>query len=435
LPQLDPEKQRGFAVEVVGKLRAAGFEAFWAGGCVRDQILGRIPKDYDVATAARPDEIRALFGTRRTLAIGAAFGVITVLGPKIPAGQIEVATFRQDSAYSDGRHPDAVEFSTPEADAQRRDFTINGLFYDPIEDRVIDFVGGQDDLARGIVRAIGEPRARFVEDKLRLLRAVRFAATFDFTLDPATREAVEEMAGQITVVSVERIAGEMRLMLVNHRRATAVDLLRDVGLLDVILPELSTANQPEVLTATGRPGEAAWVATLEVLDALADGSFPLTLAALLHAFVDAAASLSVCRRWKLSNRDTQRTGWLVEHQHALLGARHAAWPKLQRILISEGIDELLLLHEAIAQAAEKPTSDVEHCRELLKMPRDQLDPPPLLSGDDLIAHGVPRGKLYQSLLEAVRDAQLEKKITTKQQALALVDQLRAAKREDDSTPG
>ena len=230
-------------------------------------------------------------------------------------------------------------------------------------------------------------------------------------------------------------ASPMGGKMLEIRRATAVDLLRDVGLLDVILPELSTANQPEVLTATGRPGEAAWVATLEVLDALADGSFPLTLAALLHAFVDAAASLSVCRRWKLSNRDTQRTGWLVEHQHALLGARHAAWPKLQRILISEGIDELLLLHEAIAQAAEKPTSDVEHCRELLKMPRDQLDPPPLLSGDDLIAHGVPRGKLYQSLLEAVRDAQLEKKITTKQQALALVDQLRAAKREDDSTPG
>jgi poly(A) polymerase len=237
VPSIDPRLQREFAVDVVAKLRAAGFEAYWAGGCVRDQLLGREPKDFDVATDARPDEIRGIFGFRRTVAVGEAFGVIKVVGRK-PEGEVEVATFRQDASYSDGRHPDSVRFSTPEADAQRRDFTINGLFYDPLDDRVIDFVGGQEDLARRMVRAIGDARARFAEDKLRLLRGVRIAATFDFTLEPATRDAIKAMADQITVVSAERIAAEMRLMLVHPRRARALELLRELGLLKIILPEV-----------------------------------------------------------------------------------------------------------------------------------------------------------------------------------------------------
>ena len=176
---LIPDEQRRFALDVVRRLRGAGFEAYWAGGCVRDQLLGRTPKDYDVATNAMPEQVRQLFGRRRTLAIGAAFGVIAVIGPK-PAGTVEVTTFRRDAAYSDGRHPDSVAFSSPEEDASRRDFTINGLFYDPVEDRVIDYVGGQADLAAGRIRAIGNARDRFAEDKLRMLRAVRFAATFAF---------------------------------------------------------------------------------------------------------------------------------------------------------------------------------------------------------------------------------------------------------------
>src|SRR5260370_28077261 len=166
MPHLVHEKQRRFAVEVVEELRAAGFAAYWAGGCVRDQLLGRTPWDYDVATGAKPEEIRGLFGRRRTLAIGAAFGVITVLGPP-EAGQVEVTTFRRDAGYSDGRHPDRVTFTSPEEDARRRDFTINGMFYDPLADRVIDFVGGADDLRARIVRAIGLARERFAEDKLR----------------------------------------------------------------------------------------------------------------------------------------------------------------------------------------------------------------------------------------------------------------------------
>ena len=187
------EEQRRFAADVVRRLRAAGFEAYWAGGCVRDQLLARTPKDYDVATSATPDQIRTLFGRRRTLAIGAAFGVISVIGPK-PAGMVEVTTFRRDAAYSDGRHPDSVTFSSAEEDASRRDFTINGLFYDPVEGRVIDFVGGQRDLAERRLRAIGCARDRFAEDKLRMLRAVRFAAALDFALDDEARAAIAEIS-------------------------------------------------------------------------------------------------------------------------------------------------------------------------------------------------------------------------------------------------
>ncbi len=429
MPQLDPEKQRAFAVDVVRTLRARDFEAYWAGGCVRDQLLGRPPKDFDVATSARPEQIREVFGTGRTVEVGAAFGVITVVGRPKSAGHIEVSTFRQDSTYSDGRHPDSVEFSTAEADAQRRDFTINGLFYDPLEDRVIDFVGGRDDLARGVLRAIGEPRARFAEDKLRLLRAVRFAAALDFKLEPATRDAVEAMAHEITVVSAERIAAEMRLMLVHSSRVRALNLLREDRLLDVVLPELAIANQGSASTVTGRPADEAWLVTLEVLEVLSAPGFPLALAALLQAFVDPDGAEGVARRWKLSKRELQQTVWLISNASALLNARHMPWPRLQRLLISEGIGELLSLHEAIAQAAGKSLAEAEHCRELLQMPPAQLNPAPLLSGDDLIRHGVPRGKQYQRLLEAVRDAQLENKVTTLQEALELVDQLRAVEQE------
>jgi poly(A) polymerase len=422
LPSLDPEHQREFAVEVVRKLRGRGFEAFWAGGCVRDRILGHTPKDYDVATTATPEEIRQIFGTRRTVAVGAAFGVIAVVGPKT-AGHVEVATFRQDAPYSDGRRPDSVEFSTPEADARRRDFTINGLFYDPLDNRVIDYVGGQDDLAKRVLRAIGDPHARFVEDKLRLLRAVRIAAAFGLTLDPATRDAVRTMAPQITIVSAERIAAEMRLMLVHENRARAVMLLREMGLLNAILPELTAANEPEMLIASGRPDDEAWSTALKVLEGLIKPHFPLALAALLHLFVDSAGAAEICRRWKLSNHESHDTCWLVKNQSALTGARQMAWPKLQRMLISAQIDELLALQQARAQATGTDTADFEYCRELLKMAPEQLNPAPLVTGDDLIVHGVPRGKQYQRLLEAVRDAQLEKRILTKQEALALVDEL------------
>src|SRR5438874_6755264 len=188
---------RAFATDVVRRLKEAGFEALWAGGCVRDQMLGREPDDYDVATSARPEQVQALF--RRTVAVGVSFGVVEVLGPRTPDGplKVQVATFRRDAAYSDGRHPDAVTFSTAREDAERRDFTINGMFFDPLEERVIDYVGGEADLKAGIVRAIGDPLQRLTEDKLRLLRAVRFAARFAFTLDPTTAAALKSMADEI----------------------------------------------------------------------------------------------------------------------------------------------------------------------------------------------------------------------------------------------
>ena len=234
---IDLEQQRRFALDVVCQLRAAGFEAYWAGGCVRDELLGRTPKDYDVATNATPPEIRDLFGNRRTLPLGAAFGVITVLGPR-PAGMIEVATFRQDAEYSDGRHPDHVTFSSAREDAARRDFTINGMFFDPVNRQVIDFVGGQDDLRNRLIRAIGPPRLRFGEDKLRMLRAVRFVAAFDFLIDAETAAALREMADQIAVVSPERIAMEMRRVLTEPGRVQGVRLLVELGLAEAVLPEI-----------------------------------------------------------------------------------------------------------------------------------------------------------------------------------------------------
>src|SRR5437762_5960893 len=213
---VDAQLARQFAVDVVRRLRESGHQSLWAGGCVRDQLMGQLPKDYDVATDAVPDRVRDVFGRRRTLAIGASFGVITVLGPE-GAGQIDVATFRRDADYSDGRHPDAVTFSDAEHDAQRRDFTINGLFYDPLAEQVIDYVAGQDDLQRRVIRAIGEPLRRIAEDKLRMLRAVRFAARFDFALDEATRAAIVQQAHELIIVSAERVAAELRMNLTHAR--------------------------------------------------------------------------------------------------------------------------------------------------------------------------------------------------------------------------
>jgi tRNA nucleotidyltransferase/poly(A) polymerase len=413
VPELVPEKQRRFAVEVVRRLRAAGFEAYWAGGCVRDQLLGRAPKDYDVATSAVPPEIREVFGRRRTVAVGAAFGVITVLGPR-EAGQIEVATFRRDAAYSDGRHPDSVTFSTAEEDASRRDFTINGLFYDPVDQRVIDFVGGQEDLDRKLIRAIGDARERFSEDKLRLLRGIRFSATFDFALEAETLAAIRQMAPQITVVSPERIAMEMRRMLVVPRRSTAIRLAVETGLASAILPEIVASDEPE---------RRRLDLTLGVLDRLRQPGFPLALAALLIPVVDRAGARKVCKRWKLSNGETDRVGWLVEHHAALAEARSSRWSRVQKILIADCVDDLLALNEAAALAGDGDTSQINWCREKLSQPREVLDPTPLLSGDDLIEHGVPRGPVYRMLLERVRDAQLDGEIHDKTEALGLVDRL------------
>jgi len=416
MSELDLQAQRDFAVEVVETLREAGFLAYWAGGCVRDRLLQIVPKDYDVATNARPEEIRRVFGRRRTLAIGAAFGVITVLGSK-PTGQIDVATFREDADYSDGRHPDSVSFSTPQHDAQRRDFTINGLFYDPVEDRVIDYVGGRDDLRLRRIRAIGDPRQRFTEDKLRMLRAIRFAATLDFAIEPATMAAIRQMAGELVVVSAERVSQEMTRMLVDPNRARAIQLLRESSLLDVVLPELAPWD-------SDKGDSAAWQTTIAVLDSLENPSPAMALAALLHCADGDDLADAVARRWRWSNREREKTVWLLANYRSILDGADLAWPRLQRLLVADARDELLELAAVVGGGRH---AGVQHARQKLELPPDQLDPEPLLSGQDLIAHGLKPGKAFRRLLEEVRDAQLDGEVSSREEALALVDRLQADK--------
>lgn len=405
---LNSSEQRRFAVEIVRRLRAAGFTAYWAGGCVRDQLLGRQPKDYDVATNATPEEIQKLFGRHRTLAIGAAFGVITVKGPK-EAGMIEVATFRKDAAYSDGRHPDSVTFSSAEEDASRRDFTVNGLFYDPIEECVIDYVGGQADLAARRLRAIGNPRERFTEDKLRMLRAVRFSSALGFALEESTLAAIQEMAGEIKAVSAERIAMEIRRMLVEPGRVLAVRLLLESNLAEQVLPEI---------VPTDDPMRRKLEDSLAILGRLIEPKFPLALMTLLHRMVSPEASLEICRRWKLSNEEADRVYWLLAHQSSLDAPQTMRWSQLQPLLISEGIDDLLTFLEASSPVA---AQSAVYCREKLKLSREELDPPPLVTGDDLIALGIPQGPRYRVLLEEIRREQLDGNLPTRQAALRWVE--------------
>jgi poly(A) polymerase len=438
--------ERDFAVQVVRRLRDAGHQALWAGGCVRDELLGRVPKDYDVATDATPDQVRRLF--RPTIPVGAAFGVIVVLGPRTPAGrpQVEVATFRSDVSYSDGRRPDRVVFSSPREDAERRDFTINGMFFDPVEDRLIDYVGGQADLQAGVLRAIGDPAKRFTEDKLRMLRGVRLATRFGLTIEPATATAIRAMAGQITVVSAERIADELRKLLVDPRRAHGVNLMDDLGLVEPILPGLlAMKGLPQGPPAA--PTGDLWDHVIAVLDRLGPGvSFPLALAALLHdvgkprvvartadrytfyhhEHVGRRIASEICLRLKLSNEERERVEWLVERHQYLADAPQMRPAKLKPILIHPGIEELLRLHEADALASGHSLDHVTYCRRLLAewTPAD-LNPPPLLTGDDLKQMGVAQGPIYKRLLDAVREAQLDGTITTKEEAIGLVKRLLA----------
>lgn len=422
---IDNEMHRQFALRVLQQLREAGYQALFAGGCVRDQLLGNTPKDYDVATDATPQQVTELFGKRRTLQVGAAFGVSMVTGPR-GAGAVEVTTFRSDAAYSDGRHPDRVTFSTPEEDAQRRDFTINGLFYDPLADEVIDYVGGQDDLRGRVIRAIGDPAARFSEDHLRMLRAVRFTARFNFSLDEATLAAMQRMAHDLGGVSAERIAQEMRLMLAHASRGRAARLLVESGLANVVLPEVVAlvAKEPQCARHADR-----WQHALAVVDALPhDASFTLALAALLHPADDEHAATATCavevaRRWRLSNHEREQTVWLVAHQAALAAARRQPWSSIQPLLVAPGGAELVSLREAIVAADHQPLDDVLWCRERLGWPPEQLNPQPLLTGHDLARHGLRAGPQFSTLLQSVRNAQLDGEISTPGAALALVERL------------
>jgi poly(A) polymerase len=449
--------EREFAIQVVRRLRDAGFQALWAGGCVRDEVLGRVPKDYDVATDATPDQVGRLF--RRTIAVGAAFGVIEVLGPRTDAGplKVQVATFRSDGTYTDGRHPDQVRFGSPTEDALRRDFTINGMFFDPLEDRLIDLVGGHDDLQNRILRAIGEPAARFAEDKLRMLRAVRFATVFELTLDPATESAIHAAATDIRQISAERVAEELRRLLISPHRASGVRLLMDTGLAAAILPELlEMKGLPQGFPDA--PTSDLWDHVIRVLDLLGpDVSFPLALAALLHdvgkrrtvgrtperytfyghEHVSRRMAADICQRLKLSTAERERVEWLVEKHQFLCDAPRMRLSTLKTILAHEGIRELLALHRADALATGRPTDHVAHCEHLLaEWSQTDLNPSPLIGGHDLAREfGLTPGPIFKQLLDSVRVAQLDGTIHSSSEALDLVKELLAARDPPGADPG
>lgn len=409
-----------FAYEVVHRLRDAGYQALFAGGCVRDMLLGLEPHDFDVATDARPEAVQRLF--RRTLAVGASFGVIEVLGPRGADDKplrVQVSTFRAEGPYSDGRHPDSVVFTTAEGDASRRDFTINGLFYDPIAAQVIDYVGGRRDLQERVLRAIGNPRERFAEDKLRMLRAVRFAARFELTIEPETFAAIREMAPQISVVSAERIAEEMRRMLTDRHRSRAMKLMWDVGLVQAVLPELVPLHDQPHESGDG----SLWEHLMRVLDLLRDPSFALAFGALLHHLQPKAAD-AICRRLRLSNDERHRITWLVQDHKCLRDATSLRVSMLKTILAHPGIRDLLELHRADAEAAGRSTEHVAFCERLLEQWSEaELNPPPLITGNDLIRMGLKPGPRFRILLEKVREAQLEGEVKSHAEATQLVQHL------------
>lgn len=437
IPDDHTSPKLAFARSVVQRLRQAGHQALFAGGCVRDLLLGRQPADYDVATSALPDQVRGLF--RRSLAVGASFGVIVVQGSP-DTGDIEVATFRSDGDYLDGRRPTSVRFSDALEDAQRRDFTINGMFYDPLEGTLIDYVGGRDDLMAGRLRAIGNPAERFAEDKLRLLRAVRFAARFALEIDRETLAAVQQMAPEIHVVSVERIAQEFHKLLPDANRVHGMTLLRNTGLLNELLPEaMPMIGLPQSKPA--QPGGDLWDHTLAVMAQLPGiPSFCLALAALLHDIGKPTAARNddgrwsfhgheaygkdiankICHRWKLSTAEVHRVAWLVEYHQYLGSPMKLRESKLKKILAEPGIGELLDLHEADALASTGDKSAIDYCRHYLKEePQGPINPPMLFTGHDLARLGVKPGPIFKTVLDRVREAQLERTLENKKDAARL----------------
>lgn len=422
---------REFAIEVVRQLTDAGYLAYWAGGCVRDLLLEKEPQDFDVATTATPEQVRELFGKRRTLAVGASFGVIIVLGPKT-AGQVEVATFRKEGEYLDGRRPESVSFSSPQEDAQRRDFTINGMFFDPLREEVHDFVGGRDDLQRRLIRSIGDAHDRVSEDKLRLLRAVRFASVLGFRIEAETAAAVQQMASQLVVVSAERITQELKKMLVDLNRATAMRLCEELGLLGVIFPEIVTHTLHESLEH--------WERILELLQQLRRTTFEIAMAALLrdvpaaperHQSREATGHvLSICRRLKLSNQETQKIHWLTSHRQQMSQFPQLDLAQKKRFLVEPHFADLFLLERTAAVVEQRSLTPFEAVDAFLaRTPEEAICPPEILNGRLLIQQGYQPGPHFSEWLRRVRDAQLREEITTQEEALRLVDELAAEQRD------
>ncbi len=425
--------RKRFAFSVVEQLRTAGFEALWAGGCVRDIMLDRPPIDYDVATSARPEQVRELFGHRKTLAVGASFGVIIVRGPNANSGQVEVATFRNDGDYSDGRRPDRVVFSTAKEDALRRDFTINGMFFDPISSQVIDYVNGKADLERGIIRAIGDPDQRIREDKLRMLRAVRFAARFGFSIEAATQSALARHAAELAIVSGERMAAEMEKTLITSGREMAIRQWAETGLLRVLIPQLAlqwSELGDEICRLVRDIQPVSWIAVLAAM------LYPLTRRAPTvdeHAtpgspgargWNNAVTVTDLRMRLKLSNDAVERLRLALDCQAMLCRASTLPWSDVQPILVDPMLAEGLALLAARVAADDVRETEIEWIRERLAWPREQLDPPALITGHDLHTLGFHSGPMFKSLLSRVRKLQLEGQVVDRDQALEwLVKQL------------
>ena len=390
---------RQAVLKVVKQLHNANYEALLAGGCVRDMLLRQNPHDYDVATNATPEAVTQLFP--RTLTVGAQFGVVVVL---LGARQVEVATFRSESVYTDGRRPDNVVFTDARHDAERRDFTINGMFFDPLGEQVIDYVGGQADLAAGIVRAIGSADERFAEDHLRMLRAVRFACRLGFEIAEDTWQAVRKHAPKISRISRERIAGELERILADPNRSRGVRLAIDSGLLRHILPRV-TQQQLEC--------------GLAVLTQLPQRvSYALALAALLVE-CEAAEVSTICRDLRSSNELRKHTTWLVENRPVLLDTIPLSRGRLKRWLSRPLFDSLLQLIKAWLRSNGQPETVLRKLRlQIHELGDEPISPPRLLDGHALIHLGATSGPVVGQLIEELYLAQLENEVTTKEQARA-----------------
>ncbi|MCC6486256.1 MAG: CCA tRNA nucleotidyltransferase [Candidatus Hydrogenedentes bacterium] len=428
------DERRAAAEWICAVLRTHGHRALLAGGCVRDMLLGHEAKDYDVATDARPERVESLF--EKTVSVGAAFGVVLVI---LPQGQFEVTTFRRAGPYLDGRHPSRVDFLDERQDAERRDFTINALFFDPESHEIVDYVGGREDLKAGLVRTVGDPRLRFTEDHLRLLRAVRFTARLGFALDANTRDALVELAPMIHTVSAERVRDELLKMLTEGNAKTALQMLDETGLLQHVLPEIAAMKGVEQ-PAEFHPEGDVFVHTLLLLDHIRDATPTLALGALLHdvgkpvtaTFSDrirfnnhdkigAEMAGEICRRLRMSNRETERVVWLVDQHMRLAHAPQMRESKLKRFVREEGFRELLELGLIDCLASHGDLSTIQWIEDYLEQhPAEECRPQPLLTGRDLIALGYGPGPVFREMLTAIEDAQLEGLVQTREEAINLI---------------
>jgi poly(A) polymerase len=433
---------RAFAEQICDKLRAAGYQAYLVGGCVRDLLLGREPADYDVATDASPDRVEQFFPN--SLTVGAQFGVVVVASEPNEGHrlQVEVATFRSDVGYSDGRHPDAVVYTkSAEEDVQRRDFTINGLLLDPQNDEVLDYVGGRRDLGDGMIRAIGNPEERFREDKLRMLRAVRFAARFGYVIEPETFRAIQKLAPEVNQVSAERLRDELTKLLSEGAARRGFELLDETHLLPQLLPEIANmkgvAQPPQF-----HPEGDVWIHTRMMLEGLQPGvSRTLAWGVLLHdvgkppTFTPAAGANSrirfdrhvevgtrmaedICRRLRFSNSDTEQIAALVANHLRFKDVPRMKPATLKRFARLPRFDEHLELHRLDCLSSHRNLEMYEFMRRFLEQtPPEQVHPARLLTGYDLISLGLRPGPKFKEILETAEDAQLDGKIATREEAL------------------